>query len=1084
MKKFLLLLLIAGYYSHAQTVATGAADALNAVLGQLEKPRVPHGLLLDYALEFTEVPAYNGTLSDQNYLHIRPYKAIYNTLLMARVQNTVPGLYAPAEFNNRWNTRIAQQKTAETPAIVLSGLYYTYSRLKANALATNKIQVVNNQYLDKYNSGVWQNPYETLSTFAVSAPVSTVRGAAVSIQLPAELWYTNQAAQVQSLAVDMGDGQGYQPLPIGGTASAVYAQESVYTWTFRLSLSSGAQLYSRSKIQVSVPVPENIQARNPFCGIEELSISATRLYLGDGATADLQIAYGSDDCQMRKPLIVAEGFDTGLFGEPSRLGDTDYSSFDRIIFLSDSNELRDLLRNNSPNDYDIVYVNWANGTDYLQRNAYALEEVIHWVNQRKALAGSVEPNVVWGQSMGGVIARYALRDMENRGEVHDTWLYISQDAPHQGANVPIGFQYAVRHLIDQFIDTPLGDFSIPVMDNDLELGNVQTLLNAPATRQLLHYYISSNFGMDNSAHTAWQAELQALGYPQQTRNIALSNGSHCAVGQEIAPGATLLSLQGEGSTGGLTDLILTAARILLPGFNIGLFVSLADLLNEPALLLGILPGNSKIEFDFRARALSANGPANVYQGEISFTKTLLWVAPISLTLTDRSYNSPAGNLAYDSYPGGFYATPVGTLEGAGEDIWLELFAEYGFELSVAPGFNFIPVPSALDLGLGAVPLTHADYLTSYTAQTPPVPPKVIPFANFTTSYLTGSGVETDNEQHLSLNWRTGDWLADELNNAPVAFNCAFVCNNVISGPGLLCGAGNYSVFVFGDATVNWSVSDPNAVTLATAAGSATLTAVNGYRKAIVLTASISSDDCDRVLEVTKNIWVGAPATPPALSGPTTVVTGALVNYQGSTAPGATSYQWFLPGAYQTVASYDYLGNQWQKLTTATTQAVQVFTGWGKYNGSVQVAGVNACGCGGARSLYVTHPSPAGGGGSGLQPAPGGGIPKFSEPGGGVKSQIDAPATDSLAVAGFELQQNSPNPFHQTTIIVAQLPESVQQATIVVYSTQGVALASYPLNERGKVSVEISGGRFPAGMYLYALLADGQVIDTKKMLLTN
>ncbi len=86
--------------------------------------------------------------------------------------------------------------------------------------------------------------------------------------------------------------------------------------------------------------------------------------------------------------------------------------------------------------------------------------------------------------------------------------------------------------------------------------------------------------------------------------------------------------------------------------------------------------------------------------------------------------------------------------------------------------------------------------------------------------------------------------------------------------------------------------------------------------------------------------------------------------------------------------------------------------------------------------------------------------------------------------GFALYQNVPNPFDRSTVIGAELPESVQQAKIVVYNLQGLELASYPLSERGKVSVEISGGRFPAGMYLYALLADGQVIDTKKMILTD
>ena len=83
-----------------------------------------------------------------------------------------------------------------------------------------------------------------------------------------------------------------------------------------------------------------------------------------------------------------------------------------------------------------------------------------------------------------------------------------------------------------------------------------------------------------------------------------------------------------------------------------------------------------------------------------------------------------------------------------------------------------------------------------------------------------------------------------------------------------------------------------------------------------------------------------------------------------------------------------------------------------------------------------------------------------------------------------LYQNTPNPFDKTTNISAMVPEHVQQAKIVIYNLNGLELESYPVNERGSISVDISGGRFPSGMYIYALIADGRVIDTKKMILTR
>lgn len=84
--------------------------------------------------------------------------------------------------------------------------------------------------------------------------------------------------------------------------------------------------------------------------------------------------------------------------------------------------------------------------------------------------------------------------------------------------------------------------------------------------------------------------------------------------------------------------------------------------------------------------------------------------------------------------------------------------------------------------------------------------------------------------------------------------------------------------------------------------------------------------------------------------------------------------------------------------------------------------------------------------------------------------------------GFALAQNVPNPFDKTTTISATIPETVRQAKIAIYNLNGLELQSYDLNKRGKVSVEISGGVLPSGMYLYALISDGQIIDTKKMIL--
>ena len=104
----------------------------------------------------------------------------------------------------------------------------------------------------------------------------------------------------------------------------------------------------------------------------------------------------------------------------------------------------------------------------------------------------------------------------------------------------------------------------------------------------------------------------------------------------------------------------------------------------------------------------------------------------------------------------------------------------------------------------------------------------------------------------------------------------------------------------------------------------------------------------------------------------------------------------------------------------------------------------------------------------------------SLPGGAFLQGKDA----GVQAEGFALYQNTPNPFNRTTRITALIPDAVQEARIVIYNLQGLELESYAIPGRGNISLEISGGHFPSGIYLYALLADDRVIDTKKMILTR
>lgn len=94
---------------------------------------------------------------------------------------------------------------------------------------------------------------------------------------------------------------------------------------------------------------------------------------------------------------------------------------------------------------------------------------------------------------------------------------------------------------------------------------------------------------------------------------------------------------------------------------------------------------------------------------------------------------------------------------------------------------------------------------------------------------------------------------------------------------------------------------------------------------------------------------------------------------------------------------------------------------------------------------------------------------------------DATKLDAVVTT---LYQNEPNPFSERTVIRVDVAEDVATADLYIYNMNGEQLTEYPITERGATSIAIDGGSLNAGMYLYALIADGQVIDTKRMILTK
>ena len=137
-------------------INTEFTNRMNYVFSLLDKSKVPTGFLLDYAMEFAELKCYNGVLTDTNKVSVGTLRDIYKTLWFSAIHTNAGSFRHPDYVDSLW------QLQRQPGIITVSGLFYNYSRFKDNALTGNLLTLSNDQFIDKYVNGVWQNPYQEL----------------------------------------------------------------------------------------------------------------------------------------------------------------------------------------------------------------------------------------------------------------------------------------------------------------------------------------------------------------------------------------------------------------------------------------------------------------------------------------------------------------------------------------------------------------------------------------------------------------------------------------------------------------------------------------------------------------------------------------------------------------------------------------------------------------------------------------------------------------------------------------------------------------------------------------------------------
>lgn len=91
---------------------------------------------------------------------------------------------------------------------------------------------------------------------------------------------------------------------------------------------------------------------------------------------------------------------------------------------------------------------------------------------------------------------------------------------------------------------------------------------------------------------------------------------------------------------------------------------------------------------------------------------------------------------------------------------------------------------------------------------------------------------------------------------------------------------------------------------------------------------------------------------------------------------------------------------------------------------------------------------------------------------------------NTSLTNASLEQNTPNPFTNLTIIHYTLPPKFTSAQIVITDKSGNTIKKINVSGAGKGIMNVDASALSSGAYSYSLIVDGKLIATKQMVLTK
>lgn len=489
-----------------------ANQQLRAIFSGLQNPDPTVRVLYDMACHRVDSAFYSVYCMDTTctdtwfFMYEELYNAAYDTTTFTRAEDLANG--ALARFADTIQMGIIDLRYLYfMPTALTTGHFFDFD-IDNNILFDDRVNTIGEE--EAYGKGevfmaaplIWYtNSFNPI--FEIS-PSQVILDAVTGTE---NLEYLN-------FRIDFGDGQGwhYLNLQTSNYVSANYVSNGMHTIISEF-VDGNDNVYKHSVSRIYVD------------GNESPIPNADSTFQSDGLRVfeyRPHCTYSNND----KFIFILAGYNPmSFYNYGIRTSDQLYKKY-----VKDGNH-EDLLNYG----YTIVIVDWEDHNDLIQKNAYRFARLL---DHYKCIQRGDEEFVVIGQSMGCLIGRYALTWMESddyvpstdckREKRHNTRLFISNDGPHQGVNIPLSLQCLYGEAFsDNSVISDLADFLNVISFGKINFTN--TLLKGNSVKQMLYYHYSTGtdgYFYADPLHNEFLLDIKSIGnYPKYCKLVAQSNGS-------------------------------------------------------------------------------------------------------------------------------------------------------------------------------------------------------------------------------------------------------------------------------------------------------------------------------------------------------------------------------------------------------------------------------------------------------------------------------------------------------------------------------------------------------------------------------